>query len=154
MYKDKDKQREADRARQKRRRDKIKAEGVTESGRDGQGVTVRLPEHSPDEVAVFERDMISAKPERTAQGNIRVSKPGDPDYVPQCETTRAHIEGLMQGLGCYEPRVIETQGPCSACGQDDCEEGCPRLSRHNSLNSKDLRGGLMKVDNPPKGGSG
>jgi hypothetical protein len=33
------------------------------------------------------------KPERTAQGNIRVSKPGDADYEPQCETTRAFIEG-------------------------------------------------------------
>ncbi len=32
------------------------------------------------------------EPERTAQGNIRVSKPGDDDYVPQCETTRAFIE--------------------------------------------------------------
>lgn len=32
MYKDKDRQREADRARQKRRRDKIKAEGVTNQG--------------------------------------------------------------------------------------------------------------------------
>ncbi len=31
-------------------------------------------------------------PERTAQGNIRVSKPGDADYVPQCETMRAFIE--------------------------------------------------------------
>lgn len=39
MYKDKDRQREADRARQKRRRDKIKAEGVTDTGRDSQGVT-------------------------------------------------------------------------------------------------------------------
>ncbi len=32
-------------------------------------------------------------PEPTAQGNIRVSKPGDADYEPQCETTRAFIEG-------------------------------------------------------------
>ena len=38
MYKDKDKQREADRARQKRRRDKIKAKGVTSQGVT-QGVT-------------------------------------------------------------------------------------------------------------------
>lgn len=29
----------------------------------------------------------------TAKGNIRVSKPGDPDYEPQCETTKALIEG-------------------------------------------------------------
>lgn len=39
MYKDPDKQREADRARQQRRRDVIKAKGVTNTGRDGQGVT-------------------------------------------------------------------------------------------------------------------
>ena len=36
---------------------------------------------------------IPNKPELTAQGNIRVSKPGDDDYEPQCETTRAFIEG-------------------------------------------------------------
>lgn len=39
-YKDKDKQREADRLRQKRRRDKIKAKGVTiEGGVTNQAVT-------------------------------------------------------------------------------------------------------------------
>lgn len=37
--------------------------------------------------------MIKPKPELTAQGNIRVSKPGDTDYVPMCETTKAFIEG-------------------------------------------------------------
>lgn len=26
-------------------------------------------------------------------GHVRVSKPGDEDYVPQCETTRKWIEG-------------------------------------------------------------
>ena len=43
-YKDKDKQREADRVRQQRRRDVIKSEGVTNTGCDGQGVTE--PKHS------------------------------------------------------------------------------------------------------------
>jgi len=81
MYKDKDRQREADRERQRRRRDKIKAKGVTDSGCDKQGVTVS------------QEVMVIAKPERTARGNIRVSKPGDADYVPQCETTKAFIEG-------------------------------------------------------------
>ncbi|KKL91762.1 hypothetical protein LCGC14_1891470 [marine sediment metagenome] len=38
-YKDPDKQREADKARQQRRRDVIKAKGVTNTGCDGQGVT-------------------------------------------------------------------------------------------------------------------
>ena len=37
-------------------------------------------------------NVTDTKPERTAQGNIRVSKPGDDDYEPQCETTRAFIE--------------------------------------------------------------
>ena len=73
MYKDPNKQREAN--RQAMRRNRAKAEqGITE-----QGITV------VDEPS----DVI---PERTAQGNIRVSKPGDPDYEPQCETTRAFVE--------------------------------------------------------------
>lgn len=38
MYKDKDRQKEADKLRQQRRRDKIKAKGVTITGRD-EGVT-------------------------------------------------------------------------------------------------------------------
>lgn len=37
-------------------------------------------------------DNVTDKPERTAQGNIRESKPGDPDYEPQCETTHAFVE--------------------------------------------------------------
>jgi len=32
-------------------------------------------------------------PEVTPLGNVRVSKPGDADYVPQSETTRAFVEG-------------------------------------------------------------
>ena len=124
MYKDPDKQREANRLIQAKRRSK----GVTESGCDKQGVTE--PKHSyigavpitpdtmvtkPEQGVTFNRDNLEVaikamsgqqtgvnsmikpspdlKPERTAQGNIRVSKPGDPDYVPQCETTRAFIEG-------------------------------------------------------------
>ena len=43
--------------------------------------------------AVKSLHQIIAKPERTVQGNIRVSKPGDINYVPQCETTRAFVEG-------------------------------------------------------------
>ena len=67
MYKDKDKQREANRKAQA----KFKAKGITDDR------VLPVP---------------SVIPEHTAQGNIRVSKPGDDDYVPQCETTRAFIE--------------------------------------------------------------
>ncbi len=74
MYKDKDRQREANREASQRRRDKGMTKGMT-----NQGVTV-----TGSDTRVI--------PERTAQGNIRVSKPGDDDYVPQCETTRAFIE--------------------------------------------------------------
>ncbi len=81
MYKDPDRQREADRARQKRRRDKIKAEGVTESGRDGQGVTIVMKSRQTGMTNSTSALIKTANPERTAQGNIRVSKPGDADYV-------------------------------------------------------------------------
>ena len=67
MYKDKAKQREANRKAQA----KFKAKGITEHK------VLSAP---------------SVIPERTALGNIRVSKPGDSDYVPQCETARAFIE--------------------------------------------------------------
>ena len=93
MYKNKDKQREADKIRAKRYRDKVK--GVTNTRRDGQGVTVTKADSHIDASDI---SMVKAlhqtisNPERTAQGNIRVSKPGDDDYEPQCETTRAFIE--------------------------------------------------------------
>ena len=74
MYKDKDKQREAQRnwVRQKR------AEQGSTKQHPARKATAPLP---------------CVIPERTVQGNIRVSKPGDEDYEPQCETTRAFIEG-------------------------------------------------------------
>ena len=101
MYKDKDRQREADKERQRRYREshpisgKRRDKGVTESGRD-KGVTDKLVDAMiTGDVALADKcaDEILGKPERTAQGNIRVSKPGDDDYVPQCETTRAFIDG-------------------------------------------------------------
>ena len=48
MYKDKDKQKEADRVRQQRRRDVIKSKGVTKQSVTGQGVTVALHQHPDD----------------------------------------------------------------------------------------------------------
>ena len=41
------------------------------------------------------RDKQKPIPEVTPLGNIRVSKPGDSDYEPQCETTRAFIESAV-----------------------------------------------------------
>jgi len=74
MYKDKDKQREAQRERTRRYRDKHNVTPVT--------VT---PE-------IIVKSLVTPQPERTEHGFIRVSKPGDADYVPQCETTRAFVE--------------------------------------------------------------
>ncbi|KKK68596.1 hypothetical protein LCGC14_2942460 [marine sediment metagenome] len=63
MYKDKDKQREAAHKAIKRFRAKQETKAITEAmGITKQGITDRV------------------LPERTAQGNIRVSKPGDSDY--------------------------------------------------------------------------
>lgn len=75
MYKDKDRQKEANRKASQRQRDK---KGMTD---DCAKAGIVIPDHP-----------VPVIPERTAQGNIRVSKPGDADYVPQCETTRAVVE--------------------------------------------------------------
>jgi len=87
-YKDKDRQREANRERQRRYKSRQKAllsmgviQGVTEDG-------AVLPPNPEDYEQVFTK----ATSERTAKGNIRVSKPGDADYVPQRETTRAFVK--------------------------------------------------------------
>ena len=74
MYKDPDKQREANREASKKYRDSMTGKGMTVS-----------PEIIPE-------SDIRVIPERTAQGNVKVSKPGDANYVPQCETTKAFIE--------------------------------------------------------------
>lgn len=107
MYKDKDKQREADKARQRRYRARPTRghrEGVTDSGRDKQGVTGNCcidHEHNfTGEIAI---------PKRTAKGNIRVSKPGNADYEPQCETSKAFVESQtlahLEGEDC---KSVET----------------------------------------------
>lgn len=44
------------------------------------------------------RDKHKPIPEVTPSGNIRVSKPSDADYEPQCETTKAFIEGRPKRL--------------------------------------------------------
>ena len=104
MYRDKDKQREANRKAQA----KFKAKGITKQGitSEGitdkvllnkgvtQGVTITKADSHVDvsDISVVKALHQTLRRERTAQGNIRVSKPGDADYVPQCETTRAFVE--------------------------------------------------------------
>ena len=96
MYKDKDKQREADRERQRRYRAWKASGGVTNSGCDKQGVTQGVtgngtcvtPEYPQVSDQEFTKLMAQAGP-----GHVRVSKPSDDDYVPQCETTKAFIDG-------------------------------------------------------------
>ena len=78
MYKDKDKQREANRKAQAKF--KAKSKGITEQGVTEQGIT--------EQEFIKEAAKIFDVPERTAQGNIRVSKPGDIDYEPQGVTTQ------------------------------------------------------------------
>ena len=77
MYKNKDKQREANRQASQRRRDKGMTQGMT-----NEGMTL-MSQVTPEDREQIEKDMcaIGLKPKRTAQGNIRVSKPGDSDYV-------------------------------------------------------------------------
>ncbi len=82
MYKDKDKQREAVRIAKQRQRRKER-EGMTSEGMTGQGMT-EYPRVSDQD---FTRLMATAGP-----GNVRVSKPGDADYEPQCETTKSFVE--------------------------------------------------------------
>ena len=72
MYKDKDRQREANREAMRRNR----AKGASVIPCD-----TRLKVIPEDTPVVIPSDVI---PERTAQGNIRVSKPGDDDYDGVC----------------------------------------------------------------------
>lgn len=108
MYKDEDKQREANRERQ--RRYKAKHKGVTSEGVTGKALLGDCPSMAdiksslcPDgiifddnndvhvEDQAFTKLMAQARP-----GHVRVSKPGDADYVPQCKTTRRRfIDGRL-----------------------------------------------------------
>ncbi len=103
MYKDPDKQREANKKASQRRRDKVnKVMGMTDveimQGMTEPSSSSRvIPKNEIISDADYARitggsEVVMPKPERTVQGNIRVSKPGDPDYEPQCETTRAFVE--------------------------------------------------------------
>ncbi len=98
MYKDKDKQRDANKQAMKRYRlAEERRTGITQKVSREQGITQTSPVIpkgvtqgvTPPMTPVLDEPLTSNTTERTAQGNIRVSKPGDDDYVPQCETTRA-----------------------------------------------------------------
>jgi len=88
-YKDKDKQREANRKakRAQRARDNEPQDMTLVMKMVNDVIPKTDIRVIPDED--FTRLMAQAGP-----GHKRVSKPGDPDYVPQCETTRAFIEGV------------------------------------------------------------
>lgn len=102
MYKDKNKQREANKQAKARQRHKASIKTIVEDfvGMTNQGMTRGEPvipkrgkyiddqgnAHVPDQD--FTRLIAQAGP-----GHVRVSKPGDADYEPQCETTRRFIDG-------------------------------------------------------------
>lgn len=82
MYKDKDKQREANRRAQAR----FKAKKVLAE----QGVSSMV---LPDVPRVSDQDFTKLLAQ-VGPGHVRVSKPGDADYEPQCETTKAFVGKL------------------------------------------------------------
>ena len=113
MYKDKDKRRDKERDRQRRYRASKGVTGVTEpKGVTNEAQTSPMLDAFKDENIRRQEyedklDLLKAlamkdtggKPERTALGNIRVSKPGDDDYVPMCETTRSYIGAVPEVPG-------------------------------------------------------
>ena len=84
MYKDKDKQREANRLQMQRARAKGNTRQDSGAGNTG------YPRVTDQD---FTRLMVGA-----GLGHVPVSKPGDADYEPQCETTKAFVEGTVAGL--------------------------------------------------------
>lgn len=106
------------------------------TNKPNQGVTDKVLPHKLNLMAdVINQQII--KPERTAQGmtevfedkgrhkivsdaeftklmakaghgHIRVSKPGDPDYFPQCETTKAFVEGRPKDLSTAKRGDVQT----------------------------------------------
>ncbi len=85
MYKDKDKQREAVKAATRRYRGKNGDSALPGSKRgleNARGLPV-VDEVSDTQPMIPSCDTPDVIPERTAQGNIRVSKPGDSDYEPR-----------------------------------------------------------------------
>ena len=98
-YKDKDKQREANAERQRRCKARQKAlpkQGVTE------GVTgsccVDYSSNFTGKLTAFEHEHYKPANELKSGQYNPVSKPGDSDYVPQCETTRAFVDNRAKRL--------------------------------------------------------
>ncbi len=107
MYKDKDKQREANRKAMQRLRDK---------GADSMIPGYKVGYDKAIEIACDTQPMIPSCdtpdviPERTAQGNIRVSKPGDSDYEPRKKAlpdsepkTAEEAHRVLQGINYAQP---------------------------------------------------
>jgi len=115
-YKDKDRQREAVRiAKQNQRR--REREGMTPEGMTSQGMTVS------------QEVMVIPKPERTAKGNIRVSKPGDDDYDGIC-----HKDDLNEWSATKLTATKPKRGLDIKCFEDlppDVQETIDRMSVFN-----------------------
>ena len=92
MYKDKDKQREAQRnwVRQKRIDKKGSTPGSIKEGTTSGDTRVIPKTFQENAMDILEE---KTEPERTAQGNVRVSKLGDDDYVPGSTVHQFPIEG-------------------------------------------------------------
>jgi len=108
MYKDKDKQREANKKAKARQRAKLCTEMITNDIADELGMTqgmtladnviplndIRvIPKQGQDIKCYSDQDftkLLVTLP--SGSPTYRVSKPGDEDYVPMCETTRRYIE--------------------------------------------------------------
>lgn len=107
VYKDKDRQREANRQAKMRQRAR-------------EGMTITLDNVIPTVI-----------PKRTVKGNIRVSKPSDADYVPQCETTRAFVEGRDKrpstakrgkDIQCFEDLPLDVQATINRVSESNEEK--------------------------------
>lgn len=97
MYKDKDRQREANKQAKERwkarQADKYVREalGIPKEGIPEQGIPPLEEQGLPQYPRISDKDFTKLMA-KASPGHVRVSKPGDADYVPQCETTRAFME--------------------------------------------------------------
>ena len=123
MYKDKARQREANRMASQRRRDKGMTQGMTKEGMTPQGMTcVGKPCYPRVSDQEFTKLLSKAGP-----GFGPVSKPGDEDYVPRCETTRTYMKDVGDACGLVGEWLMTPE------------------------NSKNSGGPVPKVPKPPRG---
>lgn len=113
MNKDKDKQREANRRAQARF--KAKATGITDGGITQNVGEVPKGITEPRVLPSATTGVLIPRLEVTEHSNVRVSKPGDADYFPKCETTRAFVENrakqpsTAKEIKCFEDLPPDVQ---------------------------------------------